>query len=237
MNEHRLASRLFFVSSALLAVLVALQLGTGVTQQWFEGYHPLDEYAARLRAQGAWLRAIVAIDDVFVAAYASAVVMLGLVLRRAGSPLWGLVAALGVAGGLLDLEENHHMLAMLSTVQRAGSLDAANVEHRMLFSSLKWLVSPIAYCFFGLGFDSRTRAEHTVRLFPWLWMLPLTAAVLAVDDPAWGRPLAFLRLLSVVGGFVAIGLVMRARALNGAQRPPHPYEVRGGVESGSGAPA
>ncbi len=231
MNDYRLASRLFFASAALLAVLVAMQLGTGVTQQWFESVHPLDEYAARLRSQGAWLRAIVAVDDVFVAAYASAVVLLGLVLRGRGSALWGIVLVAGVTGGLLDLEENHHMIAMLTTVQRGGALEPASVEHRMLFSAFKWLVSPLAYCFFGLGFDARTRAEHAVRLFPWLWMLPLTAAVLVVDDPTWVRPLAFARLLSVVGGFVSLGLVMARRAT----------PARAGVTaldgSGSGAPA
>src|SRR3954462_10262805 len=112
----RLASLMFFASAGLLLVLVALQLGSGVTQQWFEGVHPLDDYAARLLAQASWLRGIVAVDDVFVAAYTSAAVLAALA-RRASSPLWAVAVIAGVAAGLLDLEENHHMLAMLVEVQ------------------------------------------------------------------------------------------------------------------------
>jgi hypothetical protein len=207
---------MFFVSAALLAVLVALQVGTHVTQQWFESVHPLEEYAARLVAQGAWLRAIVAVDDVFITAYTSAVVLLALVVKERGSGLWVLVLVAGAAGGLLDFEENHHLLAMLTAVERGGHLEASSLEHRMLFSSLKWLVGPVAYCFFALGLSPRTRAERVVQLYVWLWFLPLTAVVLAVDDPSWVRPLALVRLVSVLFGFVSLALVLRARG-SGAQ--------------------
>lgn len=222
-----------------------MQLGSGVTQQWFESVHPLAEYAARLSAQGGWLRAIVAVDDVFVGAYTSAVVMLALTVRERGVAVWGLVLVAGVAGGLFDLEENHHLLAMLTAVQRGGVLEAAGVERRMLFSAFKWLLGPLAYCFFALGFDAHTKLERAVQLFCWGWVLPLTAVVLAVDDPQWVRPLAFVRLLSVVGGFVSIGLVMKRRAERaGSQGPsgvraPGQFAVSAPAPGGfdSGAPA
>jgi hypothetical protein len=203
---------MFFTSAALLLVLVAMQLGTGVTQQWFEGIHPLDEYAARLVAQGAWLRGIVAVDDVFLTAYTAAAVLAALALKDAGSPLWIVAFAGGLATGLLDLEENHHMLAMLVEAQRGVALSAASLEHRALFSALKWAVGPIAYCFFALGLPDGTRLGRTVKLYTWCWMLPLTAAALAIDDPSVLRPLAFVRLVSVVLGFVSLGLLLRPRA-------------------------
>jgi hypothetical protein len=196
---------MFFACAALLLVLVAMQLSTGVTQQWFESFHLPDPYAARLLAQGAWLRAIVAVDDVFVAAYSAAAVLVALMLRERGSALWVLVLTLGVFGGLLDLEENHHLLAMLTVVERGGALEAASLEHRMIFSSLKWLLSPLAYCFFTLGYEVRL-----LRWFTWGWVMPLTAVVLAVEDPVWLKPLAFARLLSVVLGFVTIAVVLRS---------------------------
>lgn len=211
-NSPRLASIMFFVSTALLAVLVVMQVGSGVTQQWYELGHAVGEYEARLLAQAVWFRAIVAVDDVFVAAYCAAVILLGLSLKQWGSGLWPLVVVAGALGGVLDLEENHHMLAMLSTVQHGGHLDTASLEHRMVLSSLKWLVGPLAYCFFGLGFEARTGRERVVKLFSWVWMLPLTAVVLVVDDATWGRPLGLLRLVSVVFGFAMIGSTLRARS-------------------------
>jgi hypothetical protein len=199
---------MFFASAALLLVLVAMQLGSGVTQQWFESVHPLEDYAARLLAQAAWLRSIVAVDDLFVAAYTSAAVLAALALREQ-SPLWIVALVAGVAAGLLDLEENHHMLSMLVAVQRGVPLSAASLEHRMVFSSLKWLVGPLGYCFFALGLPKGSKLARIVQLYVWLWFLPLTCAVLAIDDPSWLKPLAFVRLVSVVSGFVSLGLLMR----------------------------
>jgi hypothetical protein len=204
---------MFFVSAGLLAALVAMQLGGHVTQQWFENVHTVDEYSARLVAQGRWLRAIVAADDIFITAYTSAVVLLALVVKERGSGLWVLVMVAGAAGGLLDFEENHHMLAMLTAVERGGHLDPSSLEHRMVFSSLKWIVGPVAYCFFGLGLSPRTRAERVVQLYVWLWFLPLTAVCLAVDDPQWVRPLALVRLVSVVFGFLGVAFVLRPLGL------------------------
>jgi hypothetical protein len=203
---------MFFASAALLLVLVAMQLGSGVTQQWFEGVHPLDEYAARLVAQAGWLRGIVAVDDVFIAAYTAAAVLAAAALKQTGSPLWGLALAGGVATGLLDLEENHHMLAMLVEAQQGIALSAASLEHRSVLSALKWALGPIAYGLFALGLPTGSRLARTVQLYTWLWVLPLTAAVLAIDDPLVLRPLAFVRLVSVVLGFVSLGVLLRPRA-------------------------
>jgi hypothetical protein len=208
---------MFFASAGLLLVLVALQLGSGVTQQWFEGVHPLDEYAARLVAQASWLRGIVAVDDVFIAAYTSAAVLAALALRASGSPVWGIAIAGGLATGLLDLEENHHMLAMLVEAQRGLAISAASLEHRMVFSAFKWLFGPLAYCFFALGLPAGSRLARSVQLYTWLWVFPLTAAVLAIDDPSWLKPLAFVRLVTVVFGFVALGVLMRRGYGSGAR--------------------
>jgi hypothetical protein len=207
------ASLMYFASAALLFVLVALQLGSGVTQQWFEGIHPLDEYSARLVAQAAWLRGIVAVDDVFIAVYTAAAVLAALALKQTGSGLWVVALAGGVATGIFDLEENHHILAMLVAAQHGIALSAASLEHRALFSAFKWLIGPMAYGFFALGLPSSSRLGRTVQLYLWVWILPLTAAVLAIDDPAWLKPLAFVRLVSVVFGFISLGVLMRSSSV------------------------
>jgi hypothetical protein len=203
-----------FVSAALLLLLVGLQLTTGVTQQWFESVHPIDDYGARLIAQAAWLRAIIAVDDVFVAAYTAAAILAALALRDR-PVVWAIAAILGAVTGVLDLEENHQMLAFLVQAQRGVALTAASLEHRMVFSSLKWLLGPIGYCFLALSFTARSTREKALGFVVWGGLLPLTAAGMAVDDPAWVRVLAFSRLFSALAGFLLLGFALRGRANEG----------------------
>src|SRR4051812_17425642 len=136
MNTRRLASVAFLAAAALFLLLVVLQLSTGATQHYFELVHPPGLYAERLLRDAAWLKAIIAIDDVFIAVYVGAVLLCVQALPARPATAW-LAAALVLACGLLDLEENHHILAMLQTAQNGLGLDPADIVRRMEWSSVK----------------------------------------------------------------------------------------------------
>src|SRR5687768_15830248 len=100
-------------SAILLFVLVCLQLGTGVTQQFFESVRDPAIYAQRLVESESWFRIIAGVDDVFLIFYSTSAVLLALSVRERSGGLWMLVLAGGLGAGLLDAAENHHMLAIL----------------------------------------------------------------------------------------------------------------------------
>ena len=152
-----------------------------------------------------------AIDDVFIACYVSAAVLAALALKER-SEFWLLAAIAGVSSGLLDLEENHQLLAFLVQAQHDIPLTAASLEHRMVFSSLKWLIGPIGYCFLALSYRPRSTIETALGGVSWGFLLPLTAVGMAVEDPVWSKLLAFARLFSVLAGFVLLALALRGRA-------------------------
>jgi hypothetical protein len=75
-------------------------------------------HAARARRHA--LRAIIALDDVFIAAYvASAVLFVRFLGEPAREPLHAVAVGFSVAAGVLDLAENHHLLSLL-TLSEAG---------------------------------------------------------------------------------------------------------------------
>lgn len=124
-------------AAALLFVLCTITLLTGVSQQHFEWVHAPDRYAADLLRDEAVLRVIVAIDDLFVAAYVAVGLLLSTAVSRGSSEasvrVVSLVAAgLALAGGVLDLAENHHLLAMVRLAHAEVliiTLPVANAPH------------------------------------------------------------------------------------------------------------
>lgn len=117
-RESRALSLAALLSALLLCVVCSMTLVTGVNQQWFELARAPDLYAAALRAGAEPLRAIIAVDDVFICAYVTASVLFAARLALGRSPLPFLIGAAVLAGGLLDLHENHHILSMLALAEK-----------------------------------------------------------------------------------------------------------------------
>lgn len=202
-----------FASAALLVVLCAMTLATGVSQQWFEWAHAPDAYAARLVHDATWLRAIVAVDDAFIAAYVTATVLLATALARGRfGAMHVLVVAGGVAGGVLDLEENHHILAMLRLAERGVALPLGDVLHRSDLSQLKWMIAHVAFVLVGVAIPASGAAARALRVSLVAWQLPVGALYWVVDAPSWQPALTWARYASLVVGFAAIGWISRVRA-------------------------
>jgi hypothetical protein len=215
MSHARLASWFSAASAALFLILVLLQLGTGAAQHQFEVFQPPDLYAARLLAHAGPLRAVIALDDIFIVAYVGATTLT--VLALGGGPVGALVALGGLTAGWLDLTENHHMLALLRAAENAVLPAPADLIHRMTDSSLKWAAGHAAFFLLALRVPGRSPLPRAVRAGCAV-QLPIGMAGVVYDRLLW---LQLLRAALLLAGFILIA-ALTARAAR---------------EDGSGAPA
>lgn len=211
--------RVFAGASAVCVLaMVGLSWWTGLNVQHFEHVSSPASWEAAFLAQGASLRGLTVIDDAFVACYLVTTVLLVRLLRAraaAGAAVHSLgpwiVMGAGLVG-LLDLIENHHVLALLRLVEQGGAVDPGTMVQRELLSSVKWVVGHIAFAMMGvaLWFDS------------WAWrlfrgaliavQLPVGVAALVLAGTAAGEWLGWLKLLDVSLGFLALATLPWPRA-------------------------
>lgn len=224
----RAAAQMSLAAASLLTTLCALVLITGTSQQTFERYANPADYARALLAGAGPLRLIVAIDDVFIVMYVAATLLLCASQgARASRLVLSVVLSAALLGGMLDLIENHHILAMLRQAELGAPPSAGQIEAQVVASSLKWMLGHTAFALLAFVLELPARLGRAVRTSLLAVQLPLGAATLAVVHPMGLEVLTWLRYGSLLGGFVAISFLMRGAS-------PH-ASVYGAA--GSGAPA
>jgi hypothetical protein len=179
MSTRKLAVWFTLASAILFAALVIMQIGSGATQQFFELVHPPAVYAGALVAHAGWLRAVIAVDDIFIGCYVGAAIFSALALPR-GPATW-MVLAGGVAVGLIDLEENHHMLALLRAAQDGLPIDLAQIIRRMDASSVKFALGHLSFFFLAFLVPGRSAAARAARVVCGAIELPLGIAGVVWD--------------------------------------------------------
>ncbi len=216
-DTPRLAARLAAASAALFALLVALQLGTGASQHFFELVHPPDAYARALVEHAPWLKPVFVLDDVFIACYLGATLFACLALPR--QPFTWVVVGLVGAAGLLDLEENHHLLALLDAAAAGLPLEPAELVRRMDLSSVKWALGHLGLAGFAVLVPGKAWPARAFRFAAVAVQLPVGVAGVVYGELKW---LALWRAFNLLGGFLALAWLL-------GQRSP--------AAAGSGAPA
>lgn len=225
---RRLVTGCAAASGALFTLLFATTVATGVSQQWFEVARPPAEYAAALVAAAGWLRALIAVDGLFIACYVATTLLFVTWLTGGRlSPLCVAIAAGGVAGGVLDLAENQHMLAMLALAERGIEPSAAELVTRMTQSSLKWMLAHASFFLLGLALVPRDGLERAFCFALLAVQLPVGALVWTASDPAVHRAAEWLRAMNLFTGFCFIAWCA-ARPLDAP---------RAAVAAATGAPA
>lgn len=210
--EQRSGPALTFVAGSaatLLFVLCTITLLSGVSQQHFEWVHAPDRYAADLLRDETVLRVLVALDDLFIAAY----VAVGLLFASAswrgsvepGVRAVSLVAAgLAVAGGVLDLSENHHLLALVRLAHAEVPIPVQEIVARSQSSQLKWMFGHLAFALIGVVMPARDGWSRVFRASLVVWQLPIGAITWALPEGPWVGPFVWLRYAAFLSGFAFI---------------------------------
>lgn len=191
-------------SAALFAALFSSTFATGVSQQRFERVLPPAEYAAALVRDGAALRALITVDDLFIAVY----VALGLCFARTFAERHrslSIAASVAVcAAGALDYAENHHILAMLAAAEAGVAPTIEALVERSRDSALKWMLGHAAFVFAGLCLRADTALERLFRAALVGVQLPVGALCWTLTGPAALLAANLGRAAGLVSGFAFI---------------------------------
>jgi hypothetical protein len=211
--EQRRAQTIGLVAIGLLIAMVAITAATGASQEAFEMVGP--HYADRLAAHTVALRWIVGLDTGFLLAYTIFFRLFARAIGVADHPLVRLGLRVLMAVAVLDMIEDHHLLAMTRTAAAGDAIDSATIRMQQVLSQTKFSLSYLALALIALGVPRTTMRE---RAFAWLLGIPL--AILGVvqwSAPSLENVLNVARWAGFVGGFVGALAVLRGRA--GAGHP------------------
>src|SRR5689334_4451322 len=131
---RKLAIVLAGCSAAVLVAMVGVAIATGATQELHEHYKPPADYAADLLAHPGALRLVFGLDIGFLVLYTGFFAALAAYLTALGRPFarLALTAMLGVT--LLDIIEDHHILALLALAEHGKPLDDGAIAFQEVLS-------------------------------------------------------------------------------------------------------
>jgi hypothetical protein len=195
------------LASLMVFLLVGLAVTTGVSQEYFEGFHPIPEYTEKLVAAAPILRVDFALDNVFILAYGSFFVGLAIVLRQSADRNLvnlGLAFMLGVA--LLDMAENHHIMSMADIAVQGLAPSEGEVRFQMVLSLMKFHLSCLGALLLALAFPRNTARGRWCAglLFAYAFFgIPVLTA-----PPQWLDLLALIRTIFFVVSFLVVSWML-----------------------------
>jgi hypothetical protein len=195
------------LAALMVFLLVALAIITGVSQEYFEGQHPVAGYTERIIEATPALRLDFALDNVFILAYGSFFIGLAIVLRRfADHSLVNLALAAMLGVAVLDIVENHHIMAMADAALLRIPLSEGEIRLQAVMSLAKFHLSCLGAVLFAAAFPRHsTLARWVVGLliaYAFFGVLILTA------PPQFLDLLALIRTAFFVLAFILSSSVM-----------------------------
>lgn len=162
---RKLAMYLAAASAAVLVVMVVLSLVTGASQEVHEHVALPEAYAMTLLAHAAALRGLMALDVAFLVLYTCFFAALAGYLRERGQPFTRLALGCMIACALLDVIEDHHILALLRAAE-LGELPSANhIAFQAVESATKFTASFASLVLFGLAVPRTTKLGWVLSAF------------------------------------------------------------------------
>lgn len=221
-DAHFYASRLAFIAGVALLTIIGYGGYQAVSQQTFELLFNLHDYQTLLLEQQGPLRVILGLDNLFIAFYAGAVIFLVKALRNNHNALeLTVILCLVLAGAVLDYIENHHILAMIFSLNAEISIQANVIEAQMVASALKWHFGFFAFFLVGFVFKPETQIERVFRWALWYVQMPLGVFYyVSIETRGLGSMggnslletvLFVIRYLNLVVGFFFFGYVFDQR--------------------------
>jgi hypothetical protein len=219
LTDRRLALVSVFASGAFLVGMVAIGLATGATQEFHEHFKLPNVYKRDLLEHADALRVVFALDVGFVVAYTVFFAALARYLRARGRPYVYLALGAMLAVSVLDLVEDHHILALLDAAEHGVVPNVEQIAWQVAESSVKFSTSYVALVLFGIAIPRDTRLGIALALF-------LTVGTLATGVFGYAAPPSLRASLDsgrwlgfLVGFALAAGWLWKAPEPEAPARP------------------
>ena len=121
--------------------MTVISLVSGASQEQHEHFAFPAQYGFGLLEHAGVLRAIFALDIAFLVLYTSFFTALAKYLGERGRPFVRLALGFMIATAILDIIEDHHIVAMLDEAERAILPSATEIVAQSVLSSTKFSVS------------------------------------------------------------------------------------------------
>ena len=205
-TARRLTIALAATAAVVLTAMVAITFATGVAQEPFERQRV--DYLAAIADAAPTLRAIIGLDALFLIAYTGFFVLLPRALGVDDEPIVRLGVRTLIAVAVLDIVEDHHLLAIADAVRDGLPVESVRLALQQVLSQAKFHLSYLGLALVALGLPRRTRGEHAFA-----WMLGLPLPVLGAVQwavPSLEGTLDVARWLAFMSGFAAAIVTVRA---------------------------
>ena len=162
-SMRRLAICLALATAAVLVAMVVVGVTTGATQERHEHFMAPDAYAEALLEHARGLRVLMALDIAFLLLYTPFFVAFAAVLR--GRPFVGLALGTMIATAVLDIIEDHHIIAMLESAEHGVVPSATSIMYQAAESTTKFSLSYLSLVLFGLAIPRTSKLGIALALF------------------------------------------------------------------------
>jgi hypothetical protein len=196
---------LALASIVVLAAMVAITFVTGVSQETFEIARAPAVYAPELRVFATPLRALFALDSIFLVLYTTLLVQFALRVRTSATRILVAIAIGAILlTALLDMIEDHSILAMLRLAERGVDPTAGDIAVQHVISQVKFHASYFGLFLIGLSIPRTKRGMAMLAWFlmvgtliqgAWLYAAP-DAALPAGNAGRWAGFLVGFALLA-----------------------------------------
>jgi hypothetical protein len=162
---RRIAMTLAGFTLGILVVMTVISLVSGASQERHEHFAIPAQYGFGLLEHASVLRAIFALDIAFLVLYTSFFTALAKYLGERGRPFVRLALGFMIATAILDIIEDHHIVAMLDEAERNVLPSATEIAAQSVLSATKFSVSYISLVLFGLAIPRDSRLGWALSLF------------------------------------------------------------------------
>jgi len=208
-DQHVALTRLWAgIAAILLVAMMGVSLVTGVAQEPFEIVRSPAAYRSDLMAASSWLKVILAIDSLFIIAYAAFFVCFARVAGKhgdAGMLRLGVVAILATA--ILDIIEDQHLFALADSLPLGEEMSLGTLRMQHVLSQAKFHLSYMATVFVAMGVPCRTPVERAFALAVGV-PLPIIGALRWMAPVAFQFPLVVAQWLAFLGGFIGAAVLV-----------------------------
>lgn len=208
-SSRRLAIALAAAAAAVLIAMVLVTLATGVAQEPHEFYQPPAQYAQSLLVRPGALRLVFGLDVGFLVLYTAFFAAFADHLARLGRPFVRLALAAMIGTAVLDIVEDHHILALLAVAESGRPIDDGALVFQHVLSASKFSLSYLALVLFGLAVPCGTGLGVVLAVFLVAGTL-ITGVLGYAAPPAWRGQLDGGKAFGFLIGFALAAAWLRS---------------------------